>query len=174
MEVPRLGAPGPTVAHHRTGAKIIVSDLAFTPSRTGNHPLSWRKEERTRMGAASSTQRRRCLLRKLCTDALLLKEQCAFNQKVEREIFACHHTQTGNEVGFPANVHGSLSSGPRASASARVNRTRVSPAHSLVQKGRHQAFARPRLQSGVWLDFTDVTFHDAAVWHFPHPFRWCC
>ena len=80
-----------------------MSASTFAPSRRGNHRLSWRKEKRTQMGSASSIQRRRCLLREECEDALLLKEQCAFDEKSNERFsgapccLGCHHAQLGTK-----------------------------------------------------------------------------
>ena len=98
--------PGPPSSHCGSSSNkswTTVSASTFAPLRRGNHRLSWRKEKRTQMGSASSNQRTRCLLREESEDALLLKEQCAFDEKSNERFsgapccLGCHHAQLGTK-----------------------------------------------------------------------------
>ena len=98
-----LAIPRPTVAHHRTNDGQLCQLQRSPRQEEGTIGFSWRKEKRTQMGSASSIQRRRCLLREECEDALLLKEQCAFDKKSNERFsgapccLGCHNAQLGTK-----------------------------------------------------------------------------
>ena len=107
----------------------IVSSSAIAPLRRGSHRLSWRKERRTRMEIASSTQRRKCLLREECEDALLLKEQCAVDEQTRG-----HHVQLGTK----------WDSSQRLWLPVERTESECECGAQPRAKGDHCAFARPR------------------------------
>ena len=99
-----------------------MSSSAFAPLRRGNHRLSWRNEKRTRMEIASTTQRRSCLLREECEDALLLKEQCAVDEKSNERFSGATMLLGGVTM---CNLERKLVFQPTVVAPCRADRERV-------------------------------------------------